>query len=136
MKRSTAVVASAAAAAVGVSALGYRAWDRGVFAGATGPAYAPWDEWRGTDRDESRQPLRSAILAASPHNTQPRRFEVSDDAITLGAVGLHTSGLSSRTAASCARSSARRCQVDSSGRQTGRALRRLYGASRCSSTWT
>jgi nitroreductase len=81
MKRSTAVVASAAA--VGVSALGYRAWDRGVFAGATGPAYASWDEWRGTDRDGNRRPLRGAILAASPHNTQPWRFEASGDAVAV-----------------------------------------------------
>ncbi len=73
----------AGGAALALSALGYRAWDRGVFAGATGPAYTPWDEWHGSDRDGNRRPLRGAILAASPHNTQPWMFEVSEAAITL-----------------------------------------------------
>jgi len=69
------------AAAFALSALGYRAWDRGVFAGATGPAYAPWDEWAGSDRDGDRRPLRAAILAASPHDTQPWLFEMSAQAV-------------------------------------------------------
>jgi nitroreductase len=81
MRRQKVVIAGSAAAAV--SALGYRAWDRGVFAGATGPAYTPWDECRGTDQDGHRRPLHGAILAASPHNTQPWLFEVSRDAIAV-----------------------------------------------------
>jgi hypothetical protein len=70
-----AVIASGAGLAV--AALGYRAWDRGVLAGPTGPAYAPWNEWTGTDSDGNRRPLRAAILAASPHDTQPWLFAVS-----------------------------------------------------------
>jgi hypothetical protein len=54
-------------ASVIVAALAYRAWDHGVFTGATGPAYAAWDEWRGSETDG--RPLRAGILAASPHNT-------------------------------------------------------------------
>ena len=81
MRRQRVVIAGSAAAAI--SALGYRAWDRGVFAGATGPAYTPWDEWRGSDQDGNRRPLRGAILAASPHNTQPWLFEASGDAIAV-----------------------------------------------------
>jgi nitroreductase len=73
----------AGGAALALSALGYRVWDRGVFAGATGPAYTAWDEWHGSDRDGNRRPLRGAILAASPHNTQPWLFDVSDAAITV-----------------------------------------------------
>lgn len=67
----------AASGAAALAALGYRAWGRGVFAGASGPAYAAWDDWRGSDTDGNRRPLRAAILAASPHDTQPWLFAVS-----------------------------------------------------------
>ncbi len=63
--------------------MGYRAWDRGVFTGATGPAYAPWDEWPGSDRAGDRRPLRAAILAASPHDTQPWLFDVSEQTLRV-----------------------------------------------------
>jgi nitroreductase len=66
-----------------LAALGYRAWDRGAFALASGPPYLPWDEWRGTALDGNQRPLRAAILAASPHDTQPWRFAVSPGAIEV-----------------------------------------------------
>src|SRR5262245_55846735 len=66
-----------------LAALGYRAWDRGVLAGATGPAYLPWDEWRGSETDGSERPLGAGILAASPHNTQPWLFSVTARAIEV-----------------------------------------------------
>jgi nitroreductase len=66
-----------------LAALGYRAWNRGAFALGTGPAYTPWDEWRGTTLDGNRRPLRAAILAASPHDTQPWRFAVSPGGIEV-----------------------------------------------------
>jgi hypothetical protein len=71
------------AGALALVSLGSRAWYRGVFAGATGPAYAPWDEWRGSDLDGNRRPLRSAILAASPHDTQPWLFAVSGASLVV-----------------------------------------------------
>jgi hypothetical protein len=77
------LVIAGGAGALALIALGYRAWDRGVLAGATGPAYAPWDEWRGRNLDGNRRPLRAAILAASPHDTQPWVFTVSPTAIDV-----------------------------------------------------
>jgi len=60
----------------------WRAWDQGVFSIGQGPAYEPWKNWR----DATDGPLalvRAAILAASPHNTQPWVFRVTDSAIDL-----------------------------------------------------
>jgi nitroreductase len=74
---------SMGSAGLALAALGYRAWDRGVFAGATGQAYAPWNKWRGTETDGLHRPLRAAILAASPHNTQPWLFTLSTSEVAV-----------------------------------------------------
>jgi nitroreductase len=66
-----------------MAGLGYRVWDRGVFSGPQGTAYAPWNEWRGSIVDGLKRPLRAAILAANPHDTQPWLFELRDEAITV-----------------------------------------------------
>jgi hypothetical protein len=61
----------------------WRAEDQGVFGVGQGPAYQPWRDWQ---KDASEGPLvlvRSAILAASPHNTQPWLFRVSGSSIEL-----------------------------------------------------
>jgi hypothetical protein len=76
------VITGGAGAAV-LAALGYRAWDRGVFASGEGPAFAAWQEWQGHPGEGPARPLHAAILAASAHNAQPWLFEPAEDAITV-----------------------------------------------------
>jgi hypothetical protein len=58
-------------------------YGEGIFAGASGPAFAPWHEWSPDLPTEPLSPVRAAILAANPHNTQPWIFHLSDSRIDL-----------------------------------------------------
>jgi hypothetical protein len=66
-----------------LAALGYRAWDRGIWTAGQGDPYAPWASWRGDDADGVKRPLHAAILAANPHNTQPWLFGLGADSISV-----------------------------------------------------
>jgi hypothetical protein len=61
----------------------WRAYDQGVFSAGEGPAYEPWKDWRSGSDGDPLTLVRAAILAASPHNTQPWLFKVSTSAIAL-----------------------------------------------------
>src|SRR5579859_965079 len=60
----------------------WRAADQGVFSTGEGPAYEPWDDWR-TATKGPLDLVRAAILAASPHNSQPWLFQVKETQIDL-----------------------------------------------------
>src|ERR1700679_1762103 len=60
----------------------WRAYDEGVFSVGEGPAYQPWKDWQ-HEKSGALAVVRAAILAASPHNTQPWLFKVTDKQIEL-----------------------------------------------------
>lgn len=64
-------------------ALAWRAFDQGVFSAGSGAAYEPWRNWQADDSLRPLRLVRAAILAANPHNSQPWRFRVADDAVDV-----------------------------------------------------
>jgi hypothetical protein len=78
---------AAGAASAGVF---WRAAETGAFGESQGAAYRPWREE--TESSGLYRAVRAAILAASPHNTQPWRFRVADCRIDLLADDSRTIG--------------------------------------------
>ena len=73
------------AGAISLIAVGggvWRVYDTGVLSVGKGPAFDPWKNWQ-ESKDTPLALVSAAILAASPHNTQPWLFKVTDSSISL-----------------------------------------------------
>jgi hypothetical protein len=54
-----------------------------VFGTGGGPAYEPWTDWQQPGTNPFEQFVRAAVLAASPHNTQPWKFRLVPNGIDV-----------------------------------------------------
>ena len=83
MRRRAFLTGAGAATVLSATGGSWYAYDRGVFSVGEGPAYEPWKDWRGGGSEGPLALIRTAILAASPHNTQPWLFRVEHGRVHL-----------------------------------------------------
>ena len=69
-------IGGATAVVAGTALLSYRVYDSAVLDPGSGPAHDPWRRWQDTPGPLGA--IAAAVLAASPHNTQPWAFAVAD----------------------------------------------------------
>jgi nitroreductase len=77
VKRRALLKGAGVVAVVAAGGVVWRAYEQGVFSPGAGPAFEPWTTWRSDAAEGPLRLVRAAILAASPHNTQPWLFRVS-----------------------------------------------------------
>ncbi|KQW50975.1 hypothetical protein ASC77_25310 [Nocardioides sp. Root1257] len=65
----------------GTGALSYRVYDTAALNPGAGPAFDPWGQWRTMPGPLGA--IACAVLAASPHNTQPWAFALGTDRIDV-----------------------------------------------------
>jgi len=83
VNRRTFIKVAAAGAVLLMGGGVWRMTSQGVFSAGKGPAYEPWDDWDSEGQDAARSIVRAAILASSPHNSQPWLFRIAPDKVDL-----------------------------------------------------
>lgn len=68
--------------ALGAAAI-WRVESNHVLSPGSGPAYAPWSDWQQPTANPLERLVRSAVLAANPHNSQPWKFHALQGAIDI-----------------------------------------------------